>query len=397
MIPRVLRRVLLLLVLGLALDQGLQHTVLADGELAGRRIAPFDPPLFSSAQRDLLARLRGAVAGDEELLRESQHDGELGWAPRPGAPHGALYRYDERGARIAGSSVAAEPGTGDPARRRVVLVGCSFTRGDEVRGEHTWAAALEEARPDLELVNLGMGGYGIDQALLRWRRDGRPLRADEVWLGVVPTALRRILGHYPPAQRHWAISVLFKPRFVLDGQGALVHVPNPAPTREAVLALLDDQRAFLAAVGASDHWVRRAPLAWAPRGSSWLHALALPRLVLTWHEGLQRDPRPWLRDPTSEVRRLALAIATAFRDECGASGATFRVVVLPGPEDLRHARGGERAWSGLLADLDDRGIEHVDLTDVLLAAEVDRDPDAWMPGGHYAPQTNALVGATLAR
>jgi lysophospholipase L1-like esterase len=59
-----------------------------------------------------------------------------------------------------------------PAKRRIAVVGDSFTFGLEVRYEDTWPYQLERALgPEFRVLNLGVDGYGVDQAFLRYRRD----------------------------------------------------------------------------------------------------------------------------------------------------------------------------------------------------------------------------------
>jgi len=56
-------------------------------------------------------------------------------------------------------------------RHRVALVGDSFTFGMEVPYEDTWGAQLERALAgDVQVLNFGVDGYGVDQAYLRYRK-----------------------------------------------------------------------------------------------------------------------------------------------------------------------------------------------------------------------------------
>jgi hypothetical protein len=58
-------------------------------------------------------------------------------------------------------------------RRRVICSGDSFTLGWGVDDDQSWCALLEHRDPRLEAVNMGQGGYGIDQAYLWYKRDGQ--------------------------------------------------------------------------------------------------------------------------------------------------------------------------------------------------------------------------------
>ena len=386
------RRCLVLVLVLLGADQALEWSVLRDGRVFGRRVIPFDPPLFTAWQARCLADVTAIAAGDGELRARSILDAELGWCPRPDQDLG-LYVHDWSGSRIQLGALARSK---LPGVRRVAVLGCSFTQGAEVEGRDTWSALVDARHAELEIANLGQGGFGVDQSYLRWRRDGRRLEPDEVWLGFLPESTLRITAQYPPTLNHWSTELDFKPVFVLGPDDGLELVPSPAPDHAALQALLTDQERFLAAVGRSDRWVRRRPAAYAPRGSSWMHWFACTRLLVTWLESGERDPAPYLRDREGEVYRLLRALVLGLAHEATETGARFRLILLPSLPDLERARGPDGAyWEGLLADLAARGIECIDTTAALLAAGADTEPGFWMPGQHYSPAANRVVAERL--
>lgn len=394
--PRWYARLALAATVFVAVDQVLLHTLLRDDRLSGQIVAPFDPPLFSEWQREQVARYREqqvAIEAGRVRPHQTMLDAELGWVPDPHRKH-PDYHYDWSGARVGVAPLARERRAGV---RRVVAVGCSFTHGDEVAGEQTWAARVDAAREDMELVNLGCGGYGLDQALLRLRRDGLVLEPDEVWFGWLPAATLRVTTVFPPLLVHEARTILFKPRFHLDERGGLVEVPNPAPSLAATLAALASQEAFLDAVGEGDLRLVRTPSAYAPRGSHWLHHSFIARTLLTYRDQRRRPVWDWLADPESEVYRLYRALVLALRGEAEAAGARFRMWVLPAvshPHRSRQLTGG-LYWSALAADLSRAGVEIHDMSPVLEAAGGHANPALWRPAGHYSAQANALVAGEM--
>ena len=58
---------------------------------------------------------------------------------------------------------------------RIICSGDSFTFGYGVDNDHTWCERLTTQDSRLETVNMGQGGYGIDQAYLWYKRDGSKL------------------------------------------------------------------------------------------------------------------------------------------------------------------------------------------------------------------------------
>lgn len=382
----------------LGVDQVLQWTALGDGQLFGRCVIPFDPPLFTGWQKQQAAKVAAMAAGDVALRAGSLLDPELGWCPRADLDRG-LYRYDWSGSRLQVEPLGREK---LPGVRRIVTVGCSFTQGAEVEGHETWSALVDARHADLEVANLGQGGYGTDQAYLRYRRDGRPLAPDEVWLGFLPASTLRITTQYPPSMNHWSTEICCKPMFVLapddaaGEHGELRLVPSPVPDHAALHALFTDQQAFLAAVRGADHWVRRTPAAWAPRGSSWTHWFASTRLFVTWLESGDRDPAPYLRARDGEVYRLLRAIVLRFAGEVREAGGRFRLIVLPSRLDLGWTRTPDGAyWTGWLEDLRSEGIESIDCTQALLDAGAGDEASYWMSGQHYSPAANQVVADVL--
>jgi hypothetical protein len=244
-------------------DWLLARLVLADGWFLGRPVAPFDPPLFSPSQTHVLEQIEAELSSGQP--KEGKFDAELGWCNKPDGGFGE-FRYDWAGARIASAPLPREK---TPGVRRVVAVGCSMTHGEEVGATESWCARTDALLPGIEIANLGVAAYGLDQALLRLRRDGWKLEPDEVWLGVLPQAALRVTTRFRPLLDHWSLDVAFKPRFVLDASGELSLVPNPASSLSDVVHLLTDQRAFPSALETIRGWASAAGL--CPRGSSWIH------------------------------------------------------------------------------------------------------------------------------
>jgi hypothetical protein len=394
---RLWRKRLLVGLLGfVAVDQLLLYTVLSDGVLLGNVVAPFSQPLFSDLQRRLLSDFELSLAGDRAHFEsQSQFDAELGWCPRRGG-RWAGAEFDWAGSRLGVSPLPRERVAGE---RLIGLVGCSFTLGSEVRDEETWARALDLRWPDTRVGNFGVAGYGVDQAYLRYRRDVAPLRPDEVWLGFFPNAALRASSRFPPLYHRWrARGILFKPRFSLEPSGELRLHPSPAQRPEDIVRLLHDQTAFLEALGQDDPWIARARAAYLPLGTHWSHYSAFARLFLTLHERRGRDVPASLKDESGALFRLNLAVMLAFAREVEATGARFRILILPGWRELEEfATRGQGYWQPLVASLRAQGLEVLDLTEGMLEAGVNQGQEFWMPGGHHSARTHRIITKIIAK
>jgi hypothetical protein len=114
----------------------------------------------------------------------------------------------------------------DPATQRVVVLGDSFTFGEEVSDGQTYPYLLEKQLDGMEVLNLGVHGYGHDQMLLYLQEEGLRYSPDVVALGfVVGDVFRNLLTF-----RDFA-----KPRFILES-GTLVLTNSPVPSPQEVLA-----------------------------------------------------------------------------------------------------------------------------------------------------------------
>jgi hypothetical protein len=405
---KALRYTLYLALLLVFFDQLLNWSELRDGFFGARRVAPFDPPLFSAAQRTSLMQIDAAVAEGGSPLGGLPFDADLGWAPLPGG-RDRFGDYDARGARADGSplppprspaALASAAGRVDEdgdQPLRVAAFGCSFTHGGACAPDETWPAQLERVRAGrLAIANFGVHDYGVDQALLRARRELPELQPDEVWLGWRPGATLDITTLYPPALDHGRATLAFKPRFELAG-GALTLWPCPAREPQDIMGLCTDQAAFLRALGGHDPWVQRAPLAWAPAGSDWRHHFAVTRLLLTSDDGGERDPEPWLADRSTPVAQLQQALVLAMAQDAEAVSARFRLLVLPDRRDLRWRQrtGLQGYWADALVQLADRGIEVLDVSPALESLGAADEAGLWLDDGQYGPALNAAVAEFL--
>jgi len=91
-------------------------------------------------------------------------------------------------------------------KKRVICSGDSYTLAWGVTNEQAWCAVLGRLRPNLETVNMGQGGYGVDQAYLWYMRDGTVLDHDlHIFALITPDIHRmksdRFIGFGKPVLR----------------------------------------------------------------------------------------------------------------------------------------------------------------------------------------------------
>ena len=154
-----------------------------------------------------------------------QHDNFLGWRLKPNLDL-TLWdnkRFQTNADSIRGSrdySTEAAPGI-----TRIAMIGDSFTMGEEVGESETFSYQLQQALPQTEVINFGVGGYGIDQILLHMEQHVVPYKPDVVVLGFVRDDMRRSM---------WSFRHHSKPILKLEDDLVIKNVP--VPDSDAILA-----------------------------------------------------------------------------------------------------------------------------------------------------------------
>jgi hypothetical protein len=156
------------------------------------------------------------------------YDPKRGWALRPELRglrvfSGKILNSDRFGFRGAEEYPAQKP----PGRSRILVLGDSFTFGQDVSDDETYASLLERSLKGVDVMNLGVHGYGHDQMLISLQEVGPRVHPDVVLLGFVRLDMERNLMDF----RDYA-----KPRFAIKGDQLVaenVPVPSPDETRRA--------------------------------------------------------------------------------------------------------------------------------------------------------------------
>lgn len=235
-------------------------------------------------------------------------DPELGWALRPNARAtswrtGAAVQYRINADGWRGEDLPRDKPSGT---LRVVLLGDSRTFGYGVPIEQHFSELLEGYFRSLEVVNLGVSGYGVGQELLMLREKG--------W-SYAPDVVVAYVAHFA-SERHMHAERFGKPkpRFVLaEGELVLENVPVPAPPEGSELAEVGLAKRL-------HRWLRRHSAA---------YAFARDRLVrvLAAQEGSDGDASG-PADPA--VTALAARIVEQMASEAREHGAGFLLVTQVG-------------------------------------------------------------------
>ena len=197
-----------------------------DGVTIGNvRLAPIWPEVVARNRSLLDEWAPGGVWKESYLV----FDPELGWVVgRDRATADGLYISSAEGIRSGERGIAFAESR--PAYR-IAIVGDSNAFSLEVPFDESWAHRLEALLgSDVQVLNFGVNGYGIDQAVLRYERDVRPFLPDLVIFAFIQHDLDRSMTVYPFISfPSWEMPFA-KPRFLADDAQTLpVNTPLPEP------------------------------------------------------------------------------------------------------------------------------------------------------------------------
>ena len=139
-------------------------------------------------------------------------DPELGWVRKPNTSHDETGKFGKTNWTINQFCARTNPNF-DNLESNTSCYGDSFTFSRQVNDDETWVHHLSEFT-NSNVLNFGVGNYGVDQALLRLKREFPKYPTKIVIMGVVPETICRIVSvwkHY----YEYGNTFGFKPRFIL--------------------------------------------------------------------------------------------------------------------------------------------------------------------------------------
>jgi hypothetical protein len=350
--------------------------------------------VYSGTQRFTLLdhqrqALEAMLAG---MAHYSDYDPELGWTIMPNG-RSELYRANGQGIRSDSDYAALPP----PGVLRIAAFGDSFTHGTDVSNEDTWPAIVEDLSPQTEALNFGVGAYGLDQALLRYRRDGRTFRPHVVLIGFLSENINRSVSVFRPFYVPRTGAPLAKPRFRFDG-AEFVLQPNPLPTRGSYRALIDGEAGIVERLGRHDFFYQRGFRRY-PADFSFSARLAYTAYQHLALQGPFRDvPGGRVFNERSEAYAVTRRLFDDFYAEVVADGAVPVIVLFPHQADLRRFKGsGTRTYSPLSEHFRARGYRYLDMLDGITRYESIKGEGSMFvkTGGHYSRAGNEMVARTV--
>lgn len=332
------------------------------------------------------------------------YDGDLGWSIAPlGSdidPHfeetedPTIYFSNIQGYRCDKATHEKEVSewngltlpNADDSHYDIVCIGDSFTHGDAVLAEETWPSLLQK-RLGGQIANLGVGGYGIDQAVMRYEK--RNPSCDHVVLGLISGDLER------------ATNLIYnfiygdsKSKPIYEFKSGSISIFNrPAIHGEALKAEYE--------AGIDSAFFARAEHSWDPRFLQrgffdFSYCARTLKSIPVWREAQKRTP---IYREEGERLEYCMQILKHLKDLAQDRSVKLTIVIL-GKGFIPSSRGENLAgrWAIFKSRLDELDISWID-TVPSIQEMFDADPATVVnvyDGVHYAPEANARVAEIIA-
>jgi len=316
----------------------------------------------------------------------------LGWSPRPSFISATgQYCYDLMTSRVDCKTTSPRRTVSKQNILRILIIGDSFSHGDEVFYHETFGYYLEQllnnAGIPTEVINLAVGGYGIDQAFLRWQHAGHHLKADIVLLGLQFENIQRncniIRSLYLPDSG----LPFSKPRYILKND-TLQLINSPTLPPETITELLQTS---------VNNWDLAQYEQFLKQGfyeKNFWYRSKLIALISEILFPIEEDP--FFYDPNANPAQLTLKILDTFKSKIEENGSQLIIVHIPIIIDIIKKRLSQKAiYSKLLSTIKSK-YNVITTTDTLTAQTKEESFfDLYMKGGHYSALGNKLIAQRI--
>ena len=272
--------------------------------------------------------------------------------------------------------------------RRISTFGDSFTHGDDVKNNETWQAAMESYDSNIEVLNFGVSGFGLDQAYLRYLEKGPQFQPNIVLIGFMSENFRRTVNTYRPFLYPKTGLPFTKPRFLIK-DGELSLIPNPIKTSQDYKKLLLHPREVLPKIGVNDYYYKRH---YTSSTFDWSPTVRLTTLLIqnfkkkSTIEDIMINGR---YNEKSEAFKVTKKIFDEFYNLSITNQSTPIILVFPELDDIKpYRRDKKKPYSILLSYFDSVGYKYIDLMGAFENVDI---KDLFGEKHHYSPLANKLA------
>ncbi|MBS3100839.1 hypothetical protein J4204_01775 [Candidatus Woesearchaeota archaeon] len=342
------------------------------------------------------------------------YDPELGWARKPDTEKDEIGKFGITTYHIGKNGSRSNPGH-ESLPKKISFYGDSFIFGRQVNDNETCQWHLSELTKT-NVLNFGVGNYGLDQSFLRLKREYPKNRTKIVIMAVVPSTIVRIMDmwkHY----NEFGNTFGFKPRFILKN-GKLKLVKNFIDNEDKFLVY----KKYLPQIRKHDYFYEnkfrkemiRFPYFVSILGSP-LRNIPLVFLV-SWHKWFKKEkktevyPAPMkvimhinlkLRHNLYRKNKYAVKLFEKLLDEFAGWGRKNKFVpvflLMPQKDDLIFNRKRKKPYYGDFIESAGKKLNVIDLTPYLINRkdldDIYSDDNKY--GGHYSNHGSKVVAGIV--
>jgi hypothetical protein len=278
--------------------------------------------------------------------------------------------------------------------------GDSYTHCDQVNHDQTFQTYLAR-KLKADVLNFGVGGYGPDQAYLRFKRDYPKVKTPIVVLGLITENINRIVNVYRRFYYQKTELAMVKPRFAVR-KGGRILLPNPIKSDKELSKLRDPD--FIKQLGENDWWFNRDsyPIFSFPYTGILLNKRLW--LELAYGRGSEEiddiNPRPW-EDlwEVGEVRELLFSIIESFVSDAEGYGAAPIIFLFPRKREVFEKFKGQdpKNASYLMSYCQNKNYNCFNSIAVLAKRANSADEIRGYYSGHLTPKGNLILARNFHR
>lgn len=336
---------------------------------------------------------------------QTSFDSELGWVRKPNSTGiekkfigNSSFSINNRGAR---SNLEL-----DLLIPTAMAIGDSYTFARQVNDHEAWTYLLSK-KLNQNVLNFGVGNYGLDQSLLRLKRELVLYpNVKNIVIGVVPETISRILctwKHYSEYGNTFA----FKPRFQLQ-TNQLTLLPNKMKSLDDFINWHFHEKE----INQNDYFYQTKfnqeivefPYSWTfikNTKRNFKLSYQILKKILIKNDSAKNAPFQTILKHNQDIsealyqeknaKELLLAIIKEIHSFSQAHGAKAYFVMLPQLNDLKKIQEGNYFYKNFLYEVD-KIIPAFDFSQVIVGEKNYSNlysDDRW--GGHYSVYANALL------
>lgn len=311
------------------------------------------------------------------------YDPSLGWdIGRSGADE-PLYYSDSRGLRCTKEQFESKQFVSQDSFD-IICIGDSFTHGDAVLQEESWPYLLQQ-RSGKTVLNLGVGGFGIDQAILKYEK--RPFHGETVLLGLITGDLERAMS---TVYNFYVGGKKTKPRFQFNEDGTTQIINQPCAVNEALekqFSNFEESEVFDGVNGFEPVVFKK----------SFLDISYTWRIVKSVLHQRKNKKEPIYRTDDERLE-YCIQVLEHLKKLCEERNSNLKIVLLDNRNTFNDRKKMDQPWKLFIQKLEAAGIEFLNPGKILYKAYSENQANVIHPeeGVHYSKAGNELVADFLA-